>query len=56
MNFSPKFHPTPSKTAVKTIYTWLIDKMHRNIHAKYKKTSIIKLFDGKLCSNGSPLL
>ena len=56
MNFLPKFHPNPIKTAVKTIYTRLIYKIHRNIHAKYKMTSIIKLFDGKLFSNGSPLL
>ena len=51
-----KISPNPIKTAVKTIYTWLIYKIHRNIHAKYKMTSIIKLFDGKLCSNGSPLI
>ena len=54
MNFLPKFCPTPSKQLLKTIYSRLIYKIHRNIHAKYKMTSIIKLFDGKLCSNGSP--
>ena len=54
--FLIKISPNPIKTAVKTIYTQLIYKIHRNIHAKHKMTSIIKLFDGKLCSNGSPLL
>ena len=52
--FFTKISPNPIKTAVKIIYTRLIDKIHKNIHAKYKMTSIIKLFDGKLCSNGSP--
>ena len=54
--FFTKISSNPIKTAVETIYTQLIDKIHKNIHAKYKMTSIIKLFDGKLCSNGSPLL
>ena len=54
--FLTKILPNPIKTAVETIYTQLSHKIHRNIHAKYKMTSIIKLFDGKLCSNGSPLL
>ena len=54
--FLTKFSPNPIKTAVKTIYTQLLHKIHRNIHAQYKMTSIIKLFDGKLCSNGYPLL
>ena len=31
-------------------------KIHRDIHAQYKMTSIIKLFDGKLCSNCPPLI
>ena len=54
--FLTKISPNPIKTAVKTIYIRLMYKIHRNIHAKDKMTSIIKLFDGKLCSNGSPLL
>ena len=54
--FLTKISPNPIKTAVETIYTQLIYKIHRNIHANYKMTSILKLFDGKLCSKGSPLL
>ena len=54
--FLIKILPNPIKTAVKTIYTQLLHEIHRNIHAKYKMTSIIKPFDGKLCSSSSPLL
>ena len=41
MNFLPKFHPKPIKTAVKTIYSQLLYKINRNTHAKYKMSSIL---------------
>ena len=44
--FLTKISLKPTKTAVKTIYTWLLYKIKRNTHAKYKMTTLIKLFDG----------
>ena len=54
--FLTKILPKPIKTAVNTIYTWLLYKINRNTHAKYKMTSIIKAIRWELCLNGSPLL
>ena len=54
--FLTKISPKPIKTAVKTIYTWLLYKINRNTHAKYKMTSTIKAIWWELCLNGSPLL
>ena len=56
INFLPTGSPKPIKTAVKTIYTWLLYKINRNTQAKYKMTSIIKAIWWELCLNGSPLL
>ena len=39
--FLIKISPKSIKTAVKSIYTQLLYKIHRNTHAKHKMTSII---------------
>ena len=41
MNFLTKISTKPTITAVKIIYTWLLYKINRKTHAKYKRTSII---------------
>ena len=40
--FLTKISPNPIKTAVKPIYTQVLYKINRNMHAKYKITGIIK--------------
>ena len=39
--FLTQILPKPTKTAVKTIYTWLLYKNNRKTHAKYKMTCTV---------------